>query len=90
MSYQQTDQTSERGDLTSATDTADLEVMVPLWRVRLSLAWKNLKNSWVIFAENPIGLIGLGIIVFFALFAIAHPILMRTVWDRATYHPVHG
>jgi len=42
------------------------------------------------FAENPIGLIGLGVIVFFGLFAAAHPILMNTVWERKVYEPVNG
>ncbi len=42
------------------------------------------------FAENKIGLLGLGIIVFFALLAIAHPILMKTVWDPKIYDPVIG
>lgn len=62
----------------------------PLWRVRLSLAWKSFRNSWALFTENPIGLVGLGIIVFFGLFAAAHPILMRTVWERRVYDPVIG
>jgi peptide/nickel transport system permease protein len=42
------------------------------------------------FSENPIGLIGLGVILFFGLVAAAHPILMSTVWDKATYDPVNG
>jgi peptide/nickel transport system permease protein len=42
------------------------------------------------FAENPIGLVGLGIIVFYAFFALAHPILMNTVWQPNVYDPVSG
>ena len=42
------------------------------------------------FAENPIGLLGLGAILFFGLFALAHPILMNTVWHPAIYDPVSG
>lgn len=65
---------------------------IPLWRVRLRLFWKGLKSNWMIFAENRIGLLGLGIIVFFGLFALAHPIMMRTVWagQGQIYHPVQG
>ena len=63
---------------------------VPLWRVRLSLLIKSLRANWALFAENPIGLIGLGVIVFFGLFALAHPILMNTVWEARVYHPVSG
>ena len=29
-------------------------------------------------------------IIVFALMAVSHPILMATVWDRATYDPVTG
>ena len=62
----------------------------PLWRVRLRLAGKNFASSWRIFRENPIGLIGLGVIVLFGLLSLAHPILMATVWDERTYDPIVG
>ena len=62
----------------------------PLWRVRLSLMAKSLRSSWAMFAENPIGLMGLGVIVFYGVFALAHPILMKTVWDPNVYDPVTG
>ncbi len=63
---------------------------VPLWRVRLNLFLKSMRANWALFAENPVGLIGLGVIIFFGLFALAHPILMNTVWDSRTYHPTMG
>lgn len=66
------------------------QAYVPLWRVRLALAWKSFKGNWALFTENPIGLFGLGIIVFFGLFAAAHPVLMSTVWEKKVYHPVIG
>lgn len=62
----------------------------PLWKIRLRLLWRGLRSSWGMFAENKIGLLGLGIIVFFALMAIAHPILMNTVWTPRVYDPVIG
>jgi len=65
-------------------------MQVPLWRVRLNLLAKSLRTSWALFTENPIGLLGLGVIVFFGLFALAHPILIHTVWDPVIYHPVSG
>ncbi len=65
-------------------------VKTPLWRVRLGLAIKALRTNWTLFAENPIGLVGLSIIAFFAFLAILHPILMRTVWSERTYDPVIG
>jgi peptide/nickel transport system permease protein len=42
------------------------------------------------FAENPIGIIGLGVIILFGLIALAHPILMNTVWSNSVYGPVNG
>lgn len=67
-------------------------VSVPesLWRVRARLLWQSVRSNWALFAENKIGLLGLAIIIIFALMVIAHPILMRTVWDPETYDPVVG
>ncbi len=65
-------------------------IMEPLWRVRIRLAGRSLKNGWNIFRENPIGLIGLGMIAFFGLMAIVHPILMATVWPPNIYDPLMG
>jgi peptide/nickel transport system permease protein len=61
-----------------------------LWRIRLELFWKSLRTNFALFAENRIGLVGLSIILFFALMAIAHPILMSTVWSERIYDPVIG
>lgn len=76
--------------MTTITTTQHDVAYVPLWRVRLNLLAKSLKTNWALFAENPIGLVGLGIIVFFGLFAAAHPILMNTVWEEKIYDPVNG
>lgn len=71
--------------------TTDVQVMEkPLWQVRINLFLKTARTNWLLFAQNPIGLLGLGVIVFFGLFALAHPILMGTVWDPVIYHPVSG
>jgi peptide/nickel transport system permease protein len=63
---------------------------VPLWQVRLRLAWRSAKTNVALFAENPIGLVGLSIIVFFAIMAFIHPILLQTVWDPNMYNPITG
>jgi peptide/nickel transport system permease protein len=62
----------------------------PLWQIRLKLAWKGLRANAALFAENKIGVVGLGIIAMFALMAVAYPILMGTVWDANTYDPIVG
>ena len=74
----------------SETTVATQHEYVPLWRVRLNLFLRSLRTNWALFAENPIGLIGLGVIIFYGLFALAHPILMNTVWDSKVYAPVSG
>ncbi len=65
-------------------------IKVPLWRVRLRLAWKSFKSNWKLFVHNPIGVIGLVIILIFALMAFSHPILMKYVWEPRVYDPVIG
>ena len=65
-------------------------VLEPLWRIRLKLFARGLKKNWVLFAENPIGLIGLGVVVFFGLIALAQPILINTVWEPKVYDPING
>lgn len=62
----------------------------PLWRIRLRSRWRVFKENWALFAENKIGMIGLGIILFYALLAVLHPILMETVWDPKVYDPFIG
>lgn len=61
-----------------------------LWRVRWALFWRAFKENWQIFSASRLGPIGLAIILFFGLFAAAHPILMRWVWDPVIYDPVTG
>lgn len=62
----------------------------PLWRIRLRLFFKAFRRNWRMFADNKIGLVGLGIIVLFAVLGILHPLLMGRVWDPAIYDPVAG
>ena len=61
-----------------------------LWKMRLGLAARGLKQSWSLFLGTRIGLLGLAIILFYVLLAAAHPILMHTVWDERTYDPIIG
>ena len=57
---------------------------------KMRLAFRGLREGWSIFVESRIGVIGLAVILVFALMAISHPILMATIWDDATYNPVTG
>ena len=61
-----------------------------LWKARLSLAARSLRHNWSLFLRTRVGVIGLGIIAFYALLALAHPLLMSTVWEPSMYDPVVG
>ncbi len=76
--------------MSTASQTGALKISQPLWKIRLLGMWKSLRLNYALFAENKIGLIGLGIILFYALLAVAHPLLMGTVWDTKIYDPFIG
>ncbi len=57
---------------------------------RLRLGLRSFKDGWAIFLESRIGALSLATIIIFLLMALAHPILMATVWDAGTYDPVTG
>jgi peptide/nickel transport system permease protein len=62
------------------------------WRAKLGRAWRGFRSNWALFTESKIGLLGLGIITFFALVALSYP-LMRSIgpWqDDTIYHPITG
>ncbi len=61
-----------------------------LWKARLQLAARSLRQNWSLFLRTRVGVIGLGIIVFYALLALAHPMLMNSVWEPSVYDPVVG
>ena len=71
------------------TGGADLST-VPMWRIRLRLLRRSLGMMWGLFRGNRMGMLGLGLIATFAAMAIAHPILMATVWEPRVYDPVNG
>jgi peptide/nickel transport system permease protein len=58
--------------------------------MRLRVFWKGVRGSGRLFIENRIGMIGLGIIVFFLALTFAYPVLRATVWNKAVYDPVMG
>lgn len=62
----------------------------PLWRIRFRLFRRSFAKNWGLFRESKMGLVGLFIIILFGVMAVAHPILMSTVWDPAVYDPVSG
>ncbi|MBL7164638.1 MAG: ABC transporter permease subunit [Anaerolineales bacterium] len=64
-----------------------------LWhriKTRATISWRRTKMNWRIFAMSPLAIIGLILIVLFGIMAVAHPILMNTVWPRGIYDPATG
>ena len=59
-------------------------------RGRLRRFWNNFKETWRMFIESKIGLLELAIIIIYAMLAVAHPILMDTVWSSKVYDPFIG
>ncbi|MBN1956527.1 MAG: ABC transporter permease [Anaerolineae bacterium] len=60
-----------------------------LW-LRIDLTWRRLKANWLIFRSDPLAMLGLMIIMIFALMAVIHPILIETVWPSGIYDPLTG
>ncbi len=93
-----TQETTRRDETASDPEGAGLDELIqtedvvgePLWRIRLRLFRRSFSKNWGLFKESKMGIVGLIIILLFGLMAVAHPILMGTVWDPAVYDPVSG
>ena len=57
-------------------------------RVRASL--RQFRTSWRIFSENRLAVLGVLLLAVFSLMAVAHPILLKTVWPARIYSPDTG
>lgn len=73
-----------------AVDVAPQSAAPSIRKVRLTLAMRSLRENWSLFLGTRIGVIGLVIIIFYLVLALAHPILMNTVWEERVYDPVVG
>lgn len=58
--------------------------------IRLSLSRTRLAAAWKTFSQDRLAVLGLLLIAIFAIMAAAHPILMRTVWERRLFDPFTG
>jgi peptide/nickel transport system permease protein len=93
-----TKETTQPDEILEAQQAAELEELLgghevatePLWKIRFRLFRRSFTKNWALFKESKMGIVGLVIIALFGLMAIAHPILMSTVWDPAIYDPVSG
>ena len=60
------------------------------FKIWLISSWRRLRDSWRIYSRNKLAVLGLLLLVIYLLMAIAHPIMMRTVWPKNVYDPVVG
>ncbi len=77
-------------DVMRTTRKPTLIIGIKRWRMRTAMTWGQFKRAWDIFRGNRLALIGLILIGMFGIMAIAHPILLNTVWPRGIYDPVTG
>ena len=51
---------------------------------------QRIAAHWQVFRRQRFGMLGLALIALFGLMALAHPLLMGTVWNRARFDPIVG
>ncbi|HEU23720.1 MAG: ABC transporter permease [Mesoaciditoga sp.] len=80
----------------TTVEMADAKLESPAL-IRMKLMWRSFKENWKIFSQSKIGMIGLYIVIIFAVAGfIVYPILAATVWKTtslnamASYNPVTG
>lgn len=69
------------------------EVSSSSWSLFLNLnkaRLTQLNKNWMRFRAHPTGMIGLGLIFFFLLMLVIHPVLMNTIWRPSIYDPYIG
>ncbi|BBJ28041.1 ABC transporter permease [Athalassotoga saccharophila] len=84
-------------DSTNTTvETTEAKLESPI-SIRMKLMWRSFKENWKIFSQSKIGMIGLYIVIIFAVAGfIVYPILADTVWKTTSlnamvsYNPVTG
>ncbi|HEY61900.1 MAG TPA: ABC transporter permease subunit [Anaerolineae bacterium] len=81
---------SKQSDFDSQMKEGVFRIRFKRIKIHLKLTWKRLKNSWNVFSQNRLALIGVILLIIYSLMAIAHPILIKTVWPRGIYDPVTG
>jgi peptide/nickel transport system permease protein len=59
-------------------------------RLRSSLAWRQFRQSWQVFAQSRLAVVSIVVILLFGLMAISHPILRATIWKANIYDPEVG
>jgi|GEM_PF-97206 len=58
--------------------------------VWVTLGRRRAGDAWAVYSRNRLAVFGLALLALFILMAIAHPILLKTVWPKRIYDPVVG
>jgi peptide/nickel transport system permease protein len=61
-----------------------------LYRRGFLARWKLIISGWHEFRRNPLGVIGLTLILVFTVMVVVHPILLKTIWRVTIYDPYLG
>ena len=61
-----------------------------LFRQHSRARWQVFLTGWHLFRRQPLGMLGVAIIIAYGIMAVVHPLLMSTVWNRAVYDPIVG
>jgi peptide/nickel transport system permease protein len=59
-------------------------------RSRWQAVVQPIQDTWKQFSRHPTGMIGIFLILGFALSTLAHPLLLRTIWKPVMYDPILG
>ncbi len=77
--------------------TASSEIFESPFKIKVKLMWRAFKENWRIFSESKIGMLGLWIVIIFAVAGfVVYPILASTIWKSTSlnamvsYNPVTG
>jgi peptide/nickel transport system permease protein len=63
------------------------------WRLlvqHLRSSLRSVKDSWGVFLENRLAVLGLALILIYTVMAFIHPVLMKSVWNKNIYDPAVG
>jgi peptide/nickel transport system permease protein len=60
------------------------------WRLQTQANWRRFRGAWQVFAQNRLALLGVALLVMFALMSVAYPVLLSTVWPARIYNANTG
>ena len=77
-------------DPLSNSKSFDLSTWWRLLTQHLHSSLRSARDSWRIFLENRLAVLGLALMLMYIVMALIHPVLMKSVWNKNVYDPVVG